>query len=103
MCMYLSTRSRSSIVRVSVGDGGSCIVYALWLLEPASLLYTVYLETFPLGCNGGNQETNMLSAVKASALIPAGGPGTVKRTRRESLSRKSFTILQSYNLIVQDN
>lgn len=65
------------MVRVSVGDdGGSCMVCVLWLLEPASLLYTVYLETFPFGCSGGSHETNMLSAVSAKALMLAGGPGT---------------------------
>lgn len=67
-------------MRVSVGDdGGSCIVCVLGLLEPASLLYTVYFETLPFGCNGGSHETNMLSAVSASALMPAGGPGTARR------------------------
>jgi len=84
--IYLSTRSRNSIVRVSVDDdGGSCIVCALCSLEPAFLLYTVYFETFPLGCSGGNQETNMLSAVNASALMPAGWPGTVKKINNISL------------------
>jgi len=76
-------------------DGGSCIVCALCSLEPAFLLYTVYFETFPLGCNGGNQETNMLSAVNASALMPAGGPGTVRRINNISLQYHSII----YNII----
>lgn len=81
-----------------MGDnGGSCIVCALWLLEPASLLYTVYFETFPLGCNGGNQETNMLSAVNANALIPAGGPGTIKK--KHARNRRRVDRLSYY----QDN
>ena len=37
----------------------------------------MYCTIIPFGCSGGSHETKMESPVKASALIPAGGPGTV--------------------------
>lgn len=52
----------------------------------------MYLETFPFGCRGGNHETNILSAVSAKALIPAGGPGTKMNDKQVTINSKSIYI-----------
>lgn len=50
----------------------------------------VYLRMTPFGLWGGNQDTTTLLREEGTALIPAGGPGTVQDTEAHQQGRRVY-------------
>lgn len=47
----------------------------------------VYLRITPFGLRGGSQDTTTLLGEEGTALMPAGGPGTIGKTWEHQQSR----------------
>lgn len=52
----------------------------------------VYLRITPLGLRGGNQDTTTLFGEEGTALIPAGGPGTIKINKHKKTPHSNISM-----------